>query len=88
MEAKVAALFAKGNLAFDGSIITNRRQAEALARAGQQAANASKALAEGFTPDVAWVSMESALAALSEVTGRAVSEDVLTRVFERFCVGK
>ena len=33
-------------------------------------------------------SLEEAMAALGEVTGRTVREDITNRIFERFCVGK
>jgi tRNA modification GTPase len=85
---RVQELFGTGQLKPDGSIITNRRQAEALRRAGLHAKAAADALMHGITPDVAWIDVESACSALSEVTGRAVSEDILNQVFERFCVGK
>ena len=32
--------------------------------------------------------VEEAMAALGEVTGRTVREDITNRIFERFCVGK
>lgn len=77
-----------GGFTPDGSLITNRRQADALARAAQSCALAAQALKEGFTADVAWVDADAALAALGELTGQNTSEQTLTRVFERFCLGK
>ncbi len=85
---RIQTLFGTGRLRPDGSIITNRRQAEALRRAGLHAKAAADALHAGITPDVAWIDVESACRALGEVTGRSVSEDILNEVFSRFCVGK
>ncbi len=76
------------NLVPDGSIITNRRQAEALSRAAAHTKDAANAMRSGQTPDVVWVDTEAALSAISEITGESVSHEVLSRVFERFCVGK
>jgi len=42
----------------------------------------------GLTPDAALSDTEEAMAALGELTGRAVTEDVTDRIFSRFCVGK
>ena len=42
----------------------------------------------GLTADAVLSDVEAALAALGEVTGRSVTEDVTRRIFERFCVGK
>jgi tRNA modification GTPase len=34
------------------------------------------------------VDLRAALAAVGTVTGRSVSDDLLTRIFGRFCIGK
>ena len=77
-----------GTVSPDGSLVTNRRQADALRRGSDFALRAADTLACGLTPDIAWVDTEAALSAVGEVTGKSVSEDILNRIFERFCVGK
>ena len=42
----------------------------------------------GMTPDAVLTDVEAALERLGELTGRAVREDVVDRIFSRFCVGK
>lgn len=71
-----------------GEVLTNARQAEALGRAVESLAAARRALAEGATPDIVLTESETAMAALGELTGRSVREDVTSRIFARFCVGK
>lgn len=88
LKARITQTLSAERVRHDGSVITNRRQAEALARAAEAAKNAADALAAGFTPDIAWVDAEAALSAIGEVTGQTVNEEILDRVFERFCVGK
>lgn len=39
-------------------------------------------------PDAVLSDVECALAALGEISGRRVTEDVTSRIFSRFCVGK
>ena len=46
------------------------------------------ALTSGLTPDAVLTGAEDALSALGELTGRTVREDVVDRIFERYCVGK
>ena len=41
-----------------------------------------------MTPDAVLVDVEQALQALAELTGRTMREDLLNRIFARFCVGK
>jgi tRNA modification GTPase len=43
---------------------------------------------EGRTPDIVLTESEAAMAALGELSGRSVREDVTDRIFRRFCVGK
>ena len=38
--------------------------------------------------EIVALELRDALATLGEVTGRTVSEDLLDRIFARFCVGK
>ena len=71
-----------------GEILTNLRQAEAIGRALDGLQAAGQALEAGATPDIVLTEVESAMAALGELTGRTVREDVTGRIFERFCVGK
>ena len=49
---------------------------------------AREALEAGVTPDALLTDVEEALAALGELTGQSVREDVTDRIFQRFCVGK
>ena len=88
LRQRIRTLCAAGTVRPDGGIITNRRQAEALQRAADAALRAADALRAGFTPDVAWVDAEAALSAIGEITGKTVNAEILSRVFERFCVGK
>ena len=71
-----------------GTLLTNARQAEAIRRALESVRAAHEALTAGLTPDVVLTEAEGALDALGELTGRTVREDMVTRIFERFCVGK
>ena len=84
----VAALFPQGSEDKAGELITNARQAEAAGRALNCVVRANQALSDGVTPDALLTDAEEALAALGELTGASVREDVTARIFERFCVGK
>ena len=87
LEAAVAALFPAGE-APSGHILTNARQAEAVSRALAALRGAEEALASGLTPDAVLTDVEAAVSALGELTGRTLREDLVGRIFERFCVGK
>ena len=42
----------------------------------------------GLTPDAVLTDVEEALAALGELIGKTVREDLVDTIFSRFCVGK
>ena len=71
-----------------GALLTNARQAEAAARANTALGRAAQALTDGFPPDAVRTDVEQAMAALGELTGQNVRDDITGRIFERFCVGK
>ena len=71
-----------------GEVLTNARQYEAVLRAGEAVHRALAALEEGMTPDAVLTDAEEALAALGELDGRTLREDLVEAIFSRFCVGK
>lgn len=84
----VAGMFPQPAAGEAGAVLTNARQAEAARRALESVRTASEGLALGITPDAVLTDVEGAMAALGELTGRSVREDVVERIFARFCVGK
>lgn len=69
-------------------ILANARQLDCAMRALQAVRDAANALRSGVTLDAVGVCLDDALAALYELTGETVSEQVVDDVFRRFCVGK
>lgn len=72
----------------DGEILTNARHFDAVNRALSHLNNAEAALTSGLTPDAVLTDVEACMAALGEVTGRTVKDDIVASIFSRFCVGK
>ncbi len=70
------------------ALLTNPRQLEAAGRAKESLLRAGESLGAGYPPDLVLADVEEALAALGELTGRTVREDITDRIFQRFCVGK
>ncbi len=88
LEEAVAALFPRESGTPYGQMLTNQRQEEAAGRARAAVHRAREALEAGVTPDALLTDVEEALAALGELTGQSVREDITDRIFSRFCVGK
>ncbi len=83
----VDAMFTRG-APCDGSVLTNPRQYDAIRRAHEAMLRALQGLELGQTPDAVLTDVEAAMAAIGEVTGATVREDITARIFQRFCVGK
>ena len=88
LEAAVAALVPAGEAPDSGSLLTDQRQEEAARRARDAVRRAKEALDAGLTPDAILTDAEEALDALGELTGRTAKEEIVSRIFSRFCVGK
>ena len=76
------------NAVFDGEMITNARQAAALARAASRCEEALFGAQSGMTYDAVVMDAEGAIAALGEITGQNVTDDIVDKIFSTFCVGK
>ena len=88
LEEAVSALFPAGEAAQTGSLLTDQRQEEAARRSADAIRRAMEALDSGMTPDAVLTDAEEALDALGELTGRTAREEIVSRIFSRFCVGK
>ena len=71
-----------------GVAVGNLRHAEAIERARTALARAARAAAEGLPGEIVALELRDALSALGEVTGRLVDDDLLDRIFRKFCIGK
>lgn len=70
------------------AIISSARQHAALTRCLDYLSCATESLELGFAQDAVSGDVERALGAISELDGRAVSEEIVSDIFSKFCVGK
>ena len=76
------------NFTANAGFIANERQKACVFRASDELYEADAAARLGVTPDAVGVSLERALDAIYELSGKTTSEEVIDEVFKRFCVGK
>ena len=88
LESAVARLYPAGESGDAGSLLTDQRQEEAARQARDAVRRAKGALESGLTPDTVLTDAEEALDALGELTGRTARDEIVSRIFSRFCVGK
>lgn len=72
----------------DAPAVTNQRHLELLERAHESIARGADALAHGAPEELALADLQDARGFLDEIVGRRTPDDVLRRIFERFCIGK
>ncbi len=71
------------------SVLTiNARQNAALQRAAESLDRAQAALRDGLGLEFVSIELRDALHDLAEVIGETDNEDILTRLFQNFCIGK
>ncbi|MBR7099090.1 MAG: tRNA uridine-5-carboxymethylaminomethyl(34) synthesis GTPase MnmE [Clostridia bacterium] len=89
LAALIEELFVDGALDLRAdAVLANARQHAAALKASRALDVAAEALRMGYPVDVCCSDVEAAMEALSELDGRAVSEDLVSEIFSHFCVGK
>lgn len=72
----------------ESAIITNARHKELLDKAYANVSTAGELLKKGSHPELVAVDLKEAIFNLGLIIGKSVSDDVLDRIFENFCIGK
>lgn len=89
LKAAIERLFTNEKISADThAIVSSARQNASLVKALEFVNAAIEAEQSGIYADAAASEIERALGAISEIDGRAVSEEVVSEIFSRFCVGK
>ena len=89
LEKKIALLVWGGS--FDQSespMVASARHKESLDKARKCMLSVVGALKKDIQPELVAVDLKEAIFYLGLITGRSVSEDILNRIFEKFCIGK
>jgi tRNA modification GTPase len=89
LEGKIeAALLAGGPGETETVLTINARQDATLQRAAQALDRALEALCNAVGLEIVSIELRDALHELAEVIGETDNEDILTRLFQNFCIGK
>lgn len=89
LEETLADLVLAGHASFDEEVlITSVRHQEALRAAAEHLAASQNSLAQLLPLDFVSIDLDAAYDVLGEITGETAREDLLTRIFSEFCIGK
>ena len=89
-ELRSAMLAQFDNSAIDsgGLLITNARHHDLLCRAHNELESAIVSLRERRSEELVLVPLHNSLRYLGEITGETTTEDILSKIFSTFCIGK
>lgn len=89
MQDEIYRMFCHGEINFNDQIyITNARHKNALQDAFHSIEELKKSIEDGLPEDFFSILLQDAYTSLGLITGEVVEDDVIDRVFERFCTGK
>jgi tRNA modification GTPase len=88
LEGIVGKVRAQGEMNEESQVVTNERHRYHLERAVQAIGSARAGLEDGVTNDLLALDLRVAMEELGAITGATANEDVLDRIFSRFCIGK
>lgn len=69
-------------------VLTDVRHKNALIKTGKSLHNLQNSLNAKFSPEFLAVDLKESLDHLGDILGETTSEDILDRIFARFCIGK
>lgn len=79
----------KGSLpAKDEVLITSLRHKEALLEAASYCIRVIEGLKEGLSPEFLTSDLKEALKEMSKIIGKDITEEILSAIFSKFCIGK
>jgi tRNA modification GTPase len=81
-------LWKKGPPSKEEILITNIRHYESLSQAIEDAKQLLQGLQSGMSPEFLSMDMRQCLSSLGKIIGLDITEDILSAIFSKFCIGK
>ena len=89
MEDMIKAKFISKEINFnDQVIITNIRHQEIINEVSESLEMCLSSIEEGYEEDFFTIDLLNAYEALGEIIGETVDDDVVNKIFSKFCMGK
>jgi tRNA modification GTPase len=71
-----------------GFLISDARHNDLLLRAKSEIETSVRSIDEKLSEEIILIGLHNAMLFLGQVTGETTTEDMLTRIFSTFCIGK
>lgn len=86
--AEIAKVISSDIETTETDFFTNERQQEALQNAKKSLLKAQESAGNFIEQDFIAIDIKAALAYLGEITGDDITQEILSNIFEKFCIGK
>ena len=80
--------FAPQDVTSSGFLVTDARHHDLLVRTGAEIEQSLGRLEQKLSEEIILIGLHNALRYLGQITGETTTEDMLTRIFATFCIGK
>lgn len=84
----IVAPFAPEDISTSGFLVTDARHHDLLLRTNTEIERSVGQLDQKMSEEIILIGLHNALRYLGEITGETTTEDMLTRIFSTFCIGK
>ena len=71
-----------------GAVVTSARHLQKLVAAMRSLKTAKTKIKKSETPELTAFDLRQAVTAMDEITGKVYNEDILGKIFSKFCIGK
>ena len=88
LQSVVVEKFSPDNSDLSGFLVSDARHFDLLNRAKSEIQSSRQLLDGRFSEEIILIGLHNAIGMLGEITGETTAEDVLSRIFSTFCVGK
>ena len=80
--------FRSENVSMNGFLVTDARHFDLLTRAASEVAHSIDLFDQKHSEEIVLVGLHNAMRFIGQITGETTTEDMLTRIFSTFCIGK
>ena len=88
LQTAIIAPFAAQNVENEGFLISDARHNDLLRRAISEIETSADLINQRASEEIVLIGLHNAMRFLGEITGETTTEDMLTRIFSTFCIGK
>ncbi|MEQ1606418.1 MAG: tRNA uridine-5-carboxymethylaminomethyl(34) synthesis GTPase MnmE [Pyrinomonadaceae bacterium] len=88
LKQKIVRPFGAEDISTSGFLVTDARHYDLLTRAEAEINNSLDLMNQKMSEEIVLIGLHNALRYLGQITGETTTEDMLTRIFSTFCIGK